>query len=290
MNPLVAKIVVCAIALNEELYVDEWINHNLRIGFEHIFLYDNSPSNTLRELEQKYNGTVSVIHFPGRAMQIAAYDDMLKRYKRHNMWVAVIDLDEFIIPKKHQCVRDLLNEYAPHGGGLALNWVMFGSSGREDYSPEPVTQRFTWRREKVFDLVKSISYLPHVERLGIHHSVFSAGSVNRDTNGAVVPSPTNPGGPEDVACIHHYFTKSKGEWLKKRARGRAGNGATRPESEFGLNDYHDFQDFSLAQYNYSSSCWNDGDIEYDWAAFDQAASSSYGSTWVSMLWVLLLVV
>jgi hypothetical protein len=29
-----AKLVVCAIALHEELYIDEWLTHNFKIGFE----------------------------------------------------------------------------------------------------------------------------------------------------------------------------------------------------------------------------------------------------------------
>ena len=31
--------IVCAIALNEELYIDEWIKYNLALGFSHIYIY-----------------------------------------------------------------------------------------------------------------------------------------------------------------------------------------------------------------------------------------------------------
>jgi hypothetical protein len=42
-----------------------------------------------------------------------------------------------------------------------------------------------------------------------------------DTNGTVFSGPWNINGPLDVAAIHHYHSKSNGEYVKKRQRGRA---------------------------------------------------------------------
>jgi hypothetical protein len=40
--------VICAIALDEELYIDEWIRYHLLLGFNHIYVYDNSENNVLK--------------------------------------------------------------------------------------------------------------------------------------------------------------------------------------------------------------------------------------------------
>jgi len=43
-----------------------------------------------------------------------------------------------------------------------------------------------------------------------------------DTNGkSLGNSPFNPGGPTDVAVIHHYVTKSREEYIAKYMRGRS---------------------------------------------------------------------
>ena len=35
------RVVVCAMAKNEHLYIKDWVNHYLRIGFDKIYIYDN---------------------------------------------------------------------------------------------------------------------------------------------------------------------------------------------------------------------------------------------------------
>jgi hypothetical protein len=57
--------VICAIALNEERYIDEWIKYNLLLGFSHI--YDNSYNNILKD---KKSDRVTIIHYPGIAKQL----------------------------------------------------------------------------------------------------------------------------------------------------------------------------------------------------------------------------
>jgi hypothetical protein len=40
--------VICAIALHEEPYIDEWIQYHIALGFSHIYLYDNSNDHILK--------------------------------------------------------------------------------------------------------------------------------------------------------------------------------------------------------------------------------------------------
>ena len=64
-------VVICAIALNEERYIDEWIKYNLLLGFTHIYIYDNSANNILKD---KKSDRVTIIPFPGITKQLEAYD------------------------------------------------------------------------------------------------------------------------------------------------------------------------------------------------------------------------
>ena len=35
------RVVVCAMAKNEHLYINEWVSHYVKLGFDTIYLYDN---------------------------------------------------------------------------------------------------------------------------------------------------------------------------------------------------------------------------------------------------------
>jgi hypothetical protein len=68
----------------------------------------------------------------------------------------------------------------------------------------------------------------------------------QDCHGRRVPDAFNPDGTEDVACIYHYFTKSKGEFMRKRDRGMADNAGIRQVSEFDAHDFNEIEDLTLA--------------------------------------------
>ena len=36
---------ICAIAKNENNYINDWVNWHINIGFDHIYLYDNNDIN-----------------------------------------------------------------------------------------------------------------------------------------------------------------------------------------------------------------------------------------------------
>ena len=60
-----------------------------------------------------------------------------------------------------------------------------------------------------------------------------------DTNWNTIPFHENehPSGPVDVACIHHYYTKSEEEFCKKIERGKADMNEKRSQDE--LINIHD---------------------------------------------------
>ena len=82
--------VVCAIALNEDLYIDEWITYNLALGFYHIYIYDNSDNNILKD---KISDKVSIFHFPGETKMLQSRDMFTRQYKNKHKWCAFIDVD-----------------------------------------------------------------------------------------------------------------------------------------------------------------------------------------------------
>jgi len=235
--------VLCAIILDEQRYIDEWIAYHRKLGFDHVYLYDNNndtPSST------KDTDFVTVTHWPGKKQQIRAYDHFAKTHGKFHTWAAFIDVDEFIVLVKHDTVKDFLAEMCPDGS-VCLNWYMFGSSGHETYQPRPVLERFLKRQSVSNPHVKSIVYMQDYVRANDPHSFQTRNRRRRDCAGRPVPDPGSLyNDPEnmsvDVARINHYFCKSREEFEIKRNRGRADVGVKRRPEEFDENDFNDVED------------------------------------------------
>lgn len=228
------EAVICAIALNEDRYIDEWIQYHLKLGFYHIFIYDNSDNYVLRNRKSE---RVSVIHYPGKTKQLEVYQVFVLNYRLKFKWAAFIDIDEFIVLKKHKSIMELLNAYQDCDA-LALNWIMFGTSHETTYRNEPVTKRFQRCSREVHYHFKSICQLLHIQNyLSPHLATLSPNRYTMDTQRNKINSYEHYNGPTDIACIHHYYTKSEQEFREKLERGRADIPQKRSLTE--LEDIHD---------------------------------------------------
>ena len=220
-----STVVICAIVKNEELYIDEWVKYNRYLGFNQIFLYDNSPDFALKDFAKEYPNFVDVKHFPGPVKQLAAYNDCFDRQRNTvgHVWAAALDVDEFIVLKKNRNIRQYLHDLKPNGGSISINWVMFGSSGvvfdGKNYS---VLSRFTHRNDQIDQHVKTIVYVPHViDMSNPHHPTMKDNNTRTDSHGNILDGPFNLPGSNEIAIIHHYHKKTLAEYVKKRRRGRS---------------------------------------------------------------------
>ena len=94
--------VICAIAKNENSYINDWVNYHLALGFDKIYLFDNNNSETPYVgdfIDQK--DKVEVINVRDKHekdFQNKCYNDF---YTSHSFdWCAFIDIDEYIVLDK----------------------------------------------------------------------------------------------------------------------------------------------------------------------------------------------
>lgn len=220
--------VICAIALNEEPYLDEWISYHLALGFDHIYLYDNTPDKpspfvqTLSSNAQ-YQGRVTTVHAPGKAMQYPAYNHfLLSAHAKRHTWVSFHDIDEFIVLHKHATIVDFLLEHCTQGA-VGINWMIFGTSNQLGYSSQPLTKRMRYRQPGPDKHIKSICCIANVDKVfNAHYVQFknttttSTLITTHDTNNKPITGPFNPDGPTNIAQINHYYCKSVEEHIKRR--------------------------------------------------------------------------
>jgi len=103
---------LCSI-IKDETNLEEFILYHWIIGFEHFYIYDNDSSFPIKNRLHQYlfKQICTIIDFSGLNQQMNAYNHCLKHYGSDNKWIANIDGDEYIFPKKHWSIRDFLDEH-----------------------------------------------------------------------------------------------------------------------------------------------------------------------------------
>lgn len=126
-----SRVVVCALARHEEVYIVDWIKWWRGIGVDHFYLWDNNDLNdqklynTILPEQRQY---VTVINIRGRhegSMQHHVYTEFYKSYGQSFDWCFFVDIDEFLtnVADVHQWLDD------PQFCGvqaIRIRWRLFG--------------------------------------------------------------------------------------------------------------------------------------------------------------------
>lgn len=217
---------VCAIAKNEGPYFKEWIDWHLSKGVDRFYIYDNESTDNTREVLEPYiqSGIVEYHYFPGRKMQLAAYDDCFERHRLDTRWIAIIDLDEFITPILDKSIPEFLKRFedAPV---VEINWLVYGSGGAKKKMPGGVMERFNYHSQPGHILNRHVKSIVNPRRvfsvIGCHEVARINGKAY-DSHGNKIKKNFRDREPQqDVIRINHYAIKSYEEFLQKRSRGRA---------------------------------------------------------------------
>ena len=196
------------IAKENILFLEEWIDYHINLGFDKFYLYDNSKvtkptkigripltkginkyninynkevnlsdlevKNILNKIKNKYNIKLiewSPIDKEGNIIyaQEKAHNDCLKKLKKDNIdWCAYIDIDEFIVLKNDKNIKDYVNKLDNNISNIRMSQVRFEN-------------RFINKNKLVIDIDKSqvkplslnhsnknIFYVPKTNSLGVH--------------------------------------------------------------------------------------------------------------------------
>jgi glycosyl transferase family 92 len=221
------KLAVCAMFKDEAPYLLEWLAFHRMIGVDLFVLYDNGSRDggADRIRGSSFARNVTLIDWPERLGQLAAYRHFRINHAPSFTWVAFIDIDEFIMPLTGGSIRDILmrriyQQYAQ----VLLQWLVFGPSGHERRPEGLVIENYTRRLPETAEASRHIKTIVRTDRLrGIDytpHAAECSGPACNTRGEAVLPYAIQPTECHDTMAIYHYFTKSFEDWEFKRQRGR----------------------------------------------------------------------
>jgi hypothetical protein len=239
------KVALVCIAKNEDNYIQEWVSYNKLIGFDDVFIYQNDWRCSIDD------PNVIKIEFDGKARQIEAYNDFIQNRSEGYDWVAFFDVDEFLVLKTHDNIKDFINDYSEFDS-IGINWRLFGDNGltNVDDGNYSLLGRFKMAQKGVNPNMKCITKLgnPGLRMVGMH----GPDLINIvDTNKNVITgfnNQLNEGGDYEIAQINHYFCKTREEFNEKIARGRAPIAGFRNLTDFEAHNLNEIEDLSALIY------------------------------------------
>jgi len=122
--------VVCAIAKNEHLYINEWVGHYIKLGFDKIFIFDNDEKDSKYIgdcIDKKYLPKVKIFDKRGvhqDKFQHKCYQEFYDNYNESFNWCLFCDVDEFLDGLKN--IKDVLKTIPKKIGQVRVKWRLFG--------------------------------------------------------------------------------------------------------------------------------------------------------------------
>jgi hypothetical protein len=269
--PVNVQLAVLCIIKDEAHCVEEWISYHLVRGAQFFLFYDNGSCDNLREVLDPYinSGLAKIIVWPNfvshpvaRARtwheQVMAYAHGMRVLQGFAEWVAVLDVDEFIVSRSHASIPAILDQIHAEDV-VTLYWRFYGSSGHETSPQGLVIENFT-RRER--DGLKTsgmpFKFIVRPDRIGwlinTHLPVLECDeAVGMTSEGSRFW--TSQGGLANAnfttLWINHYHTKSRDDYKRKVIRGWPANTDTKNvnwDQFFTLHDVNDVADPILVEY------------------------------------------
>ena len=205
--------------------------HYRLLGVDGIHVYDNVSDDGTSELlaALDLSGDLHRVHWPrrdGANPQRAAYEHFLQEAAHRYDWVLFCDVDEFLMVPAglaelvHGAVR-----VDPEVSALAIPWLMFGADQQESRRPGLVSERFVNCAAEPGPSVKTMVRPSAALRMRTHICDLVWGHYLDTSYQRPRWDPRMPinliGARPGHAVLHHYFTKSRQEWVHRRQNPRA---------------------------------------------------------------------
>lgn len=151
------EFAIATLFRNSAPYLKEWIEYHKLAGVDHFYLYDNGSSDDFLEILSPYieEGLVELFDYSPaedvnfdlacghRPYQQKANIDACIRASGKARWLALIDLDEFIVPMNNETLPECMNTHFSDAAAVQVSWRCFGTSKKTIPFYEPALFELT---------------------------------------------------------------------------------------------------------------------------------------------------
>jgi hypothetical protein len=234
---LTYRLAIAAMFKDEARFLDEWIEYHRVVGVEHFWLYDHASNDDWHAVLDPHlaSGLVEIRTYPAtldtpwESLQVESYQDAVARADGLAEWLAIIDLDEYLLPRVDDTVPACLDRHYGDAAAVYVNWRNFGTGGVTLQRGGPILTELTScaRRDHPANSIgKSIVRPDAVLRTEMwyaHHVVLATGARYFDGDGDPIPAgdrePALDGRAHDgLLRINHYQMRDEAHFRSARLR------------------------------------------------------------------------
>ena len=217
------RVVVCALAKNEHLYINEWVKHYIDLGFSHIYLYDNDNPNSPyigNFIDKTYADKITIYNIRGVKQKYLQHHVYNNFYHTHSFdWCLFCDIDEFLVGISN--VIDFLNDYRlKNYAQIRIKWRLFGDDNKISRDVSKPVHGFFKNEIKGLELCnQSKSFIRgNLPCVDIHSCHYIKGLKSCYPSGKECQSNKIELIDYDDECVfmYHYMTKTLDEFIKQK--------------------------------------------------------------------------
>lgn len=234
------NVCIGAIAKNENLYIREWVEHHKKLGFDKIFLYDNNDPDGERfeDVIGDYieNGFIELVDFRGERTTFAENGNLIRNVQSDMCqdcyikssdkfdWIAIIDIDEFIIVDGFDDIKTYLEQPKfDKFNSIRLNWKMYSDgnlTGVENNNYNCLSRFFEWKpstRGKSINRTKVLNS-NNIQSLNGHGSncLLPCDALGKELSYTETVSFVSDPPCYKDAWVNHYKSKTIEEFIYRR--------------------------------------------------------------------------
>jgi hypothetical protein len=232
-------VAIALIVRDEARHIAEWARFHHRAGVRHFLIYDNGGTDgTIDVIRATLPETARTIvrwrqllsdAWLGREIhnQVLAYAHAASNFGGAFRWMAFIDADEFLIPKRAESIPAAL-AHLGEARNLSLPWHMFGRSGHAGPPEGGVLANYLRRAADPMSDVRGVRAFKcvvdpcHLTALRVHSMETDGSSRTVNDRGLEVEERERerPGFySADHLQLNLYYTRSEAELAAKIGRG-----------------------------------------------------------------------
>lgn len=223
-------------AKNEHKYINEFVEHYYKLGFDKIYLYDNDDEDKpfIGDYIEKKD-FVEIINVRGQKKVNLQHELYTKFYKTHDFeWCLFCDIDEYLVGV-NEIHEWLSQKQFKFTNQIRVKWKVFGDDDLiERDTNKPLMESF--KKECEWSLTRDLKAKSNVERQGKAFvrgniegvAIFSPHYASYEHNKEVIPS-VLPSGKmclskvaikEDYSnenvYLYHFMTKTLSEFIEQK--------------------------------------------------------------------------
>lgn len=245
-NPYKYELAAVAVSKREDRNLREWVEYHRMIGVQHFYIHDEGSDNARKALQPYIDqGIVSYFEEKRHPCQWEVYREHMFEKPQQEKWLAIMDIDEFFVPKKHDDLRLWLRDFETRSiAGVGVAWTIFGSSHHKTRPEGLIIENFTkcvnyrklWHDRWIKSIVRPDRLQHIVDDPHYFKPLGGFRMVDPEKNAIDISQHKHDYPTKDIQ-LNHYICKSYEDWVNKIRRGSADKYHLDPTRNKKLSDW-----------------------------------------------------